>query len=107
MQHDVLLFPTYWESEGYPGIVLEALQCGRPVITTRWKSIPEVVEDGKSGILVEPRSWVAVKEAIQRLMRDTQLYDRLCRGAVARGECFRSSIWYDRMVEEISRVAAK
>ena len=44
-QHDLLLLPTYWESEGYPGVILEAMQCGRPVIATRWAGIPEVVEE--------------------------------------------------------------
>ena len=104
VQHDVLLLPTYWESEGYPGIVLEALQCGRPVIATWWGSIPEVVEDEKSGLLVEPRSAKAVNGAMERLLNDGELYRRLCRGARARGEVFRSGVWYDMMATEIRRL---
>lgn len=102
LQHDVLLLPTYWKSEGYPGIVIESLQCGRPVITTRWGCIPEVVEDRKSGLLVEPRSALAVKEAILRLTNDPHLYRRLCRGARERGEFFRSGAWYDQMAKELN-----
>ena len=93
-RHDLLVLPTYWDVEGYPGIVLEALQCGRPVISTvdeaqifvgerdsrskldqpgavadtYWGSVPEVVEDGKSGLLVEPRSTAAVRDAIRRVI---------------------------------------
>lgn len=104
-QSDVLVFPTYWKSEGYPGIVLEAFQCGRPVISTWWGSVPEVVEHEKSGLLVEPRSAVAVRDAIERLIRDEVLYRRLCAGARRRGEFFRSSRWYDGMVAELRRVA--
>ena len=107
LQHDVLVLPTYWKSEGYPGIVLEALQCGRPVITTWWRCVPEVVEDGKSGLLVEPRSTPAVKEAIQRLTNDPNLYRRLCRGARERGEFFRSGTWYDQMAKELSGLVRK
>lgn len=107
LQHDVLLLPTYWKSEGYPGIVLEALQCGRPVISTWWRCVPEVVEDGKSGLLVKPRSAPAVKEAIQRLTSDPDLYRRLCRGARERGEFFRSGIWYDQMAKELSSLIRK
>ncbi|MCY4485050.1 MAG: glycosyltransferase family 4 protein [Spirochaetaceae bacterium] len=101
LQHDVLLLPTYWKSEGYPGIVLEALQCGRPVITTWWRCVPEVVEDGKSGLLVEPRSAPSVREAIHRLANDPDLYRTLCKGARERGEFFRSGPWYDQMAKEL------
>ena len=103
--HDVLLFPSYWESEGYPGVVLEALQCGTPVIATRWAGIPEIVEHEKSGLLVEPRSAAAVKVAIERLIGDPSLYQRLCRGARGRGEFFRSAVWYDRMAADLRCLA--
>ena len=103
-QHDVLLLPSYFDSEGYPGIILEALQCGIPVISTWWRSIPEVVEHEKSGLLVEPRSPAALKHAILRLMRNPELYERLCRGAQERGEYFRSGVWYDRMAADLYRL---
>ena len=92
--HDVLLFPSYFEGEGYPGIVLEALQCGIPVIATQWKAIPEVVEHGKSGLLVEPRSVESLRAAIELLLEDPGLYQRLAQGARVRGEFFRSPSWY-------------
>ena len=68
--HDVLLFPSYWPSEGHPGVIIEALQAGLPVVATRWAGIPEIVEHEKSGLLVEPRSASAVKAAIRRLLAD-------------------------------------
>lgn len=106
-QHDLLLLPTYWESEGYPGIILEAMQCGRPVIATRWAGIPEMVEDGTSGLLVEPRSSASLKGAIVRVMHNPELYERLCKGARARGEFFRSGYWYDRMAADLSSLVGK
>ena len=105
--HDVLLFPSYWETEGYPGVVLEALQCGTPVIATRWAGIPEIVEHEKSGLLVEPRSAAAVKEAIERLIDDPALYQRLRRGARGRGEFFRSAVWYDRMAADLRSLSRR
>lgn len=104
-QHDLLLLPTYWESEGYPGVILEAMQCGRPVIATRWAGIPEVVEDENSGLLVEPRSSASLRDAIMRVMHHPELYKRLCEGARARGEFFRSRYWYDRMAADLSSLA--
>ena len=99
--HDVLVAPSYWDGEGHPGIILEALQCGRPVIATWWGSIPEVIEHEKSGLLVEPRSAPEVKAAIGRLLEDPELYQRLCKGAQCRGEFFRSGTWYNKMMKEL------
>ena len=101
VQHDVLVVPSYWNAEGYPGIILEALQCGRPVISTWWRSIPEVIEHETSGLLVAPRSASEVKAAIDRLLGDPDLYRRLCKGAQCRGEFFRSGMWYDKMAKEL------
>lgn len=52
--YDFLLLPTFHEGEGYPGVILESYSAGRPVITTNWRSIPEIVDDGKSGFLLAP-----------------------------------------------------
>ena len=100
-QHDLLILPSYWQGEGYPGIILEAFQCGLPVISTWWNGIPEVVEHEKSGLLVEPRSASAVKYAIERLIDDSELYQALCDGARRRGEFFRSGVWYDRLAADL------
>lgn len=102
-RHDVLVLPTYWDVEGYPGIVLEALQCGLPVIATTWGSIPEVVEHGKSGLLVEPRSTAAVRKAIERVVRDPELFQSLSVGAPRRGAIFRSPKWYDELAKTLRR----
>ena len=100
-QHDVLLLPSYFAAEGYPGIIIEALQCGRPVITTWWKSIPEVVDDGLNGLLVTPRSTSELRHALFRIIDDQSLFRSLCRGAKIRGDFFRSGPWYDWMAEDI------
>ena len=104
-RHDVLVLPTYWEVEGYPGIVLEALQCGLPVIATTWRSVPEVVEHGKSGLLVPPRSAAAVRTAIERVTTDPDLYRALRAGAQQRGDFFRSPKWYDALAATLTHVA--
>ena len=104
-EHDLLLFPSYWRNEGYPGIVLEAFQCGLPVVATRWGGIPEIVGHEENGLLVEPRSAAAVAAAVERLRSDPDLYRRLCAGARERGEFFRSGPWYRRMAEDLHALA--
>ena len=100
-EHDLLLYPSYFRGEGYPNAILEAFQCGVPVVAARWGGVPELVEHEESGLLVEPRSAAAVRSAIERLLGDPGLYRRLCEGARRRGEYFRSGVWYDRMASDL------
>lgn len=62
--YDILLLPTYYEGEGYPGIIIESYSVGVPVISTKWNSIPEIVEHDYNGLLIAPRSAIQLKRAI-------------------------------------------
>ncbi len=106
-EHDLLLFPSYCRAEGYPGAILEAFQCGVPVVAAKWGGVPELVEHEENGLLVEPRSAVAVQAAIERLLEEPSLYRQLCKGAERRGEYFRSANWYDRMASDLHSLCQK
>lgn len=61
--YKALVFPTYLAGEGYPGIVIECMALGLPILASNWKAIPEIV--GKdNGILFEPKSSKAICEAL-------------------------------------------
>jgi len=49
--YDVLVLPTRYEGEGFPGTILDAYISGIPVIVSNWKYIPEFVEHGVSGFV--------------------------------------------------------
>lgn len=68
--------------EGIPVVLMEAMACGLPVVASRLSGIPELVEDGTSGLLVPPRDAAALADAIERLATDADLRRRL--GASAR-----------------------
>ena len=74
-----LLLPS--RSEGLPRIAIEALQRGRPVLGTRAGGIPDVVESGRNGLLVEPESVPDLADAMLRLARDRVLLERLARAS--------------------------
>lgn len=63
-EYDVLVLPTFWQNEGYPGIIIEAMSLGMPVISSRIGGIPEMVEDGVNGILLEPHDEEGLYQAI-------------------------------------------
>lgn len=97
-EYDALVLPTYWGGEGYPGIILEAYGAGLPVITTRWRSLPEIVDES-TGILINPRSEPELRSAMIRLVADRNHYHSLCEGVRNRRMFFDSSRWVDRFVE--------
>lgn len=99
-ERDVLVLPTYHYGEGYPGIVLEAYSVGLPVITTRWRAIPELVEDGKTGLLVEPRDADDLTRALLRVAGDAALLEKLRAGAREMGERFGSARWAGELVRQ-------
>ncbi len=68
---DIFVLPTYFEA--FPGVVLEAMQMGLPVISTCEGAIPEIVEDGFTGILVEKRDARKLAAAMKKLLMDRGL----------------------------------
>jgi len=76
-RYDVLLLPTIHPGEGYPAVIIEAFAAGVPVVTTEWKSIPELVGNGSRGILVPPSSPGRIAEALDMLGKDEKLYESL------------------------------
>jgi glycosyltransferase involved in cell wall biosynthesis len=73
---DVLVLPSY-AHEGIPQIILQAQAMARPVAATRVGGIPEVVEDGVTGLLIEPRDSDALSAKIASVLDDSALADRL------------------------------
>jgi phosphatidylinositol alpha-1,6-mannosyltransferase len=76
---DVIVLPalaTADDVEGFGVVLLEAAAAGKPVVATRVGGIPEAIEDGKSGILVDPGDYDQLTNAILSLLND----DRLKRG---------------------------
>lgn len=65
---DFLVLPSY--SEGLPQAVLEAMNCGLPVVATRVGGVPEAVLDGRTGLLVEARNIEQLRDAMERMISD-------------------------------------
>jgi glycosyltransferase involved in cell wall biosynthesis len=69
------------------------------VIATRWRSLPEIVEHGVSGLLIEPRDAAALAQAMAELHDDPERMQALRGGALALAERFSSRRWTQEFVD--------
>jgi len=63
---DLFCFPTYYPAEGQPANLIEALAFGLPIVTTRWRAIPEMLPPDYPAI-VDPKSPEQIAAALRRL----------------------------------------
>lgn len=51
-KYDVMLFPTFWSGEGFPGVIIDAYIAGLPVIASDWNLNRDVVKEGETGWII-------------------------------------------------------
>ncbi len=88
-------------TEGLGTSLLDAMACGKPIVATTAGGIPEVVEDGVTGLLVPPRDERALAAAIVRLLKDRGLRETLGAAGLAR---VRERFSAERMVQDTLNV---
>jgi glycosyltransferase involved in cell wall biosynthesis len=77
---DVLIFPSTARCEGYPGVILEAMAIGLPVIAFNWNGINEIINK-ENGILLDEHTLDSLYESLKLLRDDSEKYRSLARGS--------------------------
>jgi len=96
---DAFVLPSL--KEGFPWTILEAMVAEVPVIATRVGAIPEVIDNGKNGILIDSRNPEQTKQAINKLLDDESLRNKLAKeGRKTVVEKFN----LEKMVKEIEKL---
>ena len=89
------------EREGFGLAAAEAMAFGRPVVAAAGGALLELVADGETGLLVPPRDAAALREAVERLLGDRELRERLGRAARERA---RERFGWDGVIERTLEV---
>ncbi len=98
-QFDIFTLPSF--GEGFGLVLLEAMACGKAVVATDVMSIPEIVQQGKSGLLVPAQDVSALAEALDTLIANPELRDRFGKAGFQR---VRTEFTVERMVRKTAEV---
>lgn len=76
-EYDVMLFPTYWHGEGFPGIVIDAFVSGLPVIATNWSLNADIIKDGRTGIILKENSVESLVQAMMDIIENPKMVESM------------------------------
>jgi glycosyltransferase involved in cell wall biosynthesis len=97
---DLFLMPTL-TVEGLPLVLLEAMACGLPVISSRIGGIKSLVEHNENGLLTEPGNARETADAILKLTKNPGLLKKISQAGI---DCIRKGYSAERMVERTNEV---
>ena len=96
---DIYILPSY--HEGLPVSILEAMATGLPIVSTAIAGIPDAVEDGVNGFLIEPGHIDAIVEKVTKLLRDEHLCNEMSKRSIAKVRTkFDISVIIEHLVQE-------
>jgi len=98
---DIFILPSYYDYEGQPLVILEAMCAGLPIITTNAGCIAETVVDGVNGFIVPKRDPKAIGQKILFLLEDSNLRKQI---AQANREKFLKYYSSERFIEDLVKV---
>lgn len=75
---NIVALPTYYRTEAQPIVLIEAMSCGRFILSSSYKYIPEFVTDGENGTLVQLVSKESLMDALKNIVADEVGYKIVC-----------------------------
>ena len=84
----LLLFPTYFFTEGLPGTIIDAYAAGLPVLSSRWNSFQDIIDDGKTGYGFEIGNRQEMISLLERIMEYPEMVTSLKVNCIQKAKTF-------------------
>lgn len=106
IRSSVMVMPSVWH-ETFGMVALESYSCGTPVVASRMGALTEIVEDGQTGLLVEPNNPKALAQAVTALTTDHTRFKRFCKSALMKAREFSPERHYVAISDLYQRLVRK
>lgn len=106
-QHDLVILPTRRVAEGYPGVLIEAMQMGLPIVASDLPNIAELIVAGKNGFSVPTNRPEDLAKTLDMIAQDPVLFQELQNGAREIGEGYRQTGVMRRILDLILPIEQK
>lgn len=77
--YSAMLFPTFWKGEGFPGVLIDAMIAGTPVIASQWGYNTEIIHDGENGMIVKSEDVDSLVDAMKYFVNTPQVVEIMSR----------------------------
>lgn len=102
--YDLMLFPSRFLTEGFPGVLADAALAGLPVIASRLPATEDIIRDGHNGLLVPPGNAEALADSIRRLARNPGERARMAAASREAGLAFSVDLVLGRLVKHMEEL---
>lgn len=102
--YDMLLFPTYFSGEGFPGTLIDAFSAGLPVIATDWHYNSEIITDRKTGFLYAVNEPQCLKDLMEYSICNPDLINEMRRNCLIEVEQYSADIVMEIIANKIAEV---
>ena len=102
-KHQVFVFPTYFEGEGFPGVLLDAFFSGLPVITTDWNYNKEIIRNKINGLIIKPKNPEDLAEKIKYLYHNRKELKKLSHHSYKISKKYDVNTVIDELVKDLTK----
>lgn len=101
--YDIMLFLTFHVGEGFPGTIVDAFASGLPIIATKWNSNEEIVEEDKTGKLVEIHNIEKVSDLLIEYNNNRKKLEEMSYNCINKAEEYLSENALKTFINEIEK----
>jgi len=104
IQHDVMVFPTWYPGEGFPGVLIDAMVAGIPVLASDWRDNAEFVREGETGWLCEVGSMESLRERIEWMREHPEKVEAMKRASADAADAYHVDAVWPALLERMKLV---